>query len=458
MKKLLLTFALLASTGFSQTIQTPSRLTFRTTDPTNPCNNSAPLTWVPPTSSLWGCVANSWLQLNTPSVPTGSIIMITSGTCPANYSEVTALDGVTVIGTLSSHMDVGGTGGNNNLTPSGTNSTPLFTGTGGQSTSSNTAGTPAGTVGAITMSGSTAAEASHTHSVTAAGTNGTGTVTPLGTIAWPAGVPTNASGAFTQGAISWPAGVPTNSAISMSGSTAGEAAHTHSVTAAGTNSAPTFTGNALSSHTHDYTQVPNHVHVQSVNSAATGGLSGYTADTSTNTSVASGYSTANPTGGVATGTTIGPSITLTPAGTNSAPTFTGSGVTSGAGSSHLHTFGTLAASTPTVSWPAGVPTIAAGSFTQPTISWPAGVPTLSGSSSTTSAQTFTGSPVTSGAGSSHLHTFGTLAASTPTFTGDALGTHNHTLTATGTVSAPTFTGNAADNRSAYMKVIFCSKD
>lgn len=57
------------------------------------------------------------------------------------------------------------------------------------------------------------------------------------------------------------------------------------------------------SHTHTYTQTPNHVHVQSVNSAATGGLSGYTADTSTNTSVASGYSTANPTGGVATGTT-----------------------------------------------------------------------------------------------------------------------------------------------------------
>lgn len=64
------------------------------------------------------------------------------------------------------------------------------------------------------------------------------------------------------------------------------------------------------SHTHTYTEVPNHVHVQSVNSATTGGASGYTPDTSTNTSVASGYSTANPTGGVATGTTNGPSATL----------------------------------------------------------------------------------------------------------------------------------------------------
>lgn len=77
--------------------------------------------------------------------------------------------------------------------------------------------------------------------------------------------------------------------------TGGAATHPHSFTQ------PTAAGEAA--HTHTYTQVPNHVHVQSVNSASTGGLSGYTADTSTNTSVASGYSTANPTGGVATGTT-----------------------------------------------------------------------------------------------------------------------------------------------------------
>jgi hypothetical protein len=140
------------------------------------------------------------------------------------------------------------------------------------------------------------------------------------------------------------------------------------ITPAGTNSAPTFTGSALgthshgtgtlatsahsgtavadhASHTHTYTDVVNHVHVQSVNSATTGGLSGYGIDTSTNTSTSSGYSTANPTGGVATGTTNGPSATLThsvtqpsahtlsgsseavgagtPAGTVSAPDFTG---------------------------------------------------------------------------------------------------------------------------------------
>jgi hypothetical protein len=65
------------------------------------------------------------------------------------------------------------------------------------------------------------------------------------------------------------------------------------------------------SHTHTYTQVPNHVHVQTVPSATTGGLSGYTPDTSTNSGVASGYSTQNPTGGVATATTNGPGAALT---------------------------------------------------------------------------------------------------------------------------------------------------
>jgi hypothetical protein len=60
---------------------------------------------------------------------------------------------------------------------------------------------------------------------------------------------------------------------------------------------------AESAHTHTYTQTVNHVHVQTVNSATTGGLSGYTPDTSSNTPAVSGYSTQNPTGGVASGTT-----------------------------------------------------------------------------------------------------------------------------------------------------------
>lgn len=83
------------------------------------------------------------------------------------------------------------------------------------------------------------------------------------------------------------------------------------------------------SHTHTYTDVPNHVHVQNINSGATGGSNGYGKDTSTNGSEATAVSTANPTGGVATGTTAGPSATLTHAVTQPAahtftqPTFAG---------------------------------------------------------------------------------------------------------------------------------------
>jgi hypothetical protein len=52
-------------------------------------------------------------------------------------------------------------------------------------------------------------------------------------------------------------------------------------------------------HTLTVNEMPAHTHTQSVNSTATGGLSGYTADTSTNNSVTSGYSTGSTGGGAA---------------------------------------------------------------------------------------------------------------------------------------------------------------
>jgi hypothetical protein len=95
------------------------------------------------------------------------------------------------------------------------------------------------------------------------------------------------------------------------GGTGGAATHTHT---AHPNHVVTQPADHAS-HTHTYSQTVNHVHVQTVNSVATGGLSGYTADTSTNTGVASGYSTQNPTGGVAQGTTAGPAAALSHSGT-----------------------------------------------------------------------------------------------------------------------------------------------
>lgn len=189
----------------------------------------------------------------------------------------------------------------------------------------------------------------------------------------------------------------------------------------------------------------------------------------------------------------GGSDTYTPAGTNSAPTFTGNSVTSSAVSAGTpagtNSTGTVTA-TGTIAWPAGVPTftgsalgthahelpwqipstttirqIAVGTFgtgtsraatavsaagtsnttsaavalsqavsagtPAGTVAWPAGVPTFTGSSATTSAETFTGS---------------------------ALGTHTHTTTATGSVSAPTFTGTQASVIPAYVKLIACAKN
>jgi len=161
---------------------------------------------------------------------------------------------------------------------------------------------------------------------------------------------TATTASVTQPTIAWPAGVPTSGAVSMSGALANESTHTHSVT-----SNVTVADHA--SHTHTYTEVINHVHLQSVGTAATGGLAGYTYDASTNTSVAAGYSTANPTGSVgATGTTAGPGAALTHTPTNNA-------VTSGAGAAHTHGLGTLAASTPVLSWPAGVPTATGSALT-----------------------------------------------------------------------------------------------
>lgn len=210
-------------------------------------------------------------------LPVGSIILIKSGTCAAGWQEDTSLAGVVPFGTLAANADIGATGGNDNVTPAGTVSTPTFVGS---------------------------ALGTHLH--------GVGTY-----------VPSAHSGAAV----------------------ADHSSHTH-----------TYTDVVNHTHTINITD-PGHTHTQNVNSATNGGLNGYGVDTSTNTSTASGYSTAsattgvtaasvNPGGGVATGTTAGPSATLThnvtqpsahtmsgsseavgagtPAGTVSQPTFTGS--------------------------------------------------------------------------------------------------------------------------------------
>lgn len=98
------------------------------------------------------------------------------------------------------------------------------------------------------------------------------------------------------------------------------------ITPEGEVTAPTFTGTPFTdviNHTHPVTD-PGHTHVEQNNSATTGGLAGWGArDTSTNTAVATGYSTQSATTGVTTNNPAGGVASITPAGTNSAPSFTG---------------------------------------------------------------------------------------------------------------------------------------
>lgn len=246
------------------------------------------------------------------TIPSGLVTFVTSGSCPTGWAEASELSGVTLVGTTKAKGDVGTTGGNDNLTPSGTVSAPSLTmdsytpgGTNSTSTISWPMNPPvfsgnSGTVSAATISwpagvptfagnaissilnhthtisitdpghthtiqaqGSTTASTSGTNIMTSTATGGSSrtmggvnaanskatgitassanpaggvaSITPSGTISWPAGVPTNSTTSFTPvGTVAWPMNVPTNSNPVFSG---------NSATLTGSISTPAFTGN-----------------------------------------------------------------------------------------------------------------------------------------------------------------------------------------------------------------------
>jgi hypothetical protein len=94
------------------------------------------------------------------------------------------------------------------------------------------------------------------------------------------------------------------------GAIGGNLTHTHDNHAQLTHSGTAIGDHVISevvNHTHPINVTdPGHAHVQGVNSTATGGLAGYTADTSTNTRVNSGYSTSSSQTGI-TATSNNPS-------------------------------------------------------------------------------------------------------------------------------------------------------
>lgn len=61
-------------------------------------------------------------------IPSGVLILLVSGTCPTGFTEVSALNGQFLQGTVAANGDVGTTGGNATITPAGTVSQPTFTG------------------------------------------------------------------------------------------------------------------------------------------------------------------------------------------------------------------------------------------------------------------------------------------------------------------------------------------
>jgi len=201
---------------------------------------------------------------------TGAIFLIVSGSCPSYATEVTALNGVMLEGTIHTNGDVGNTGGSNSIAPTGTVSQPSL---------AMNAYTPSGTVGAPTFTGNAGTVPAETF------TGNAGTV--------PAETFTGAQDTTSAVSAGTPAG--TNGASATSGNCAATniAAGTGSTTACKATApnltvpAETFTGSALGTHTH----------------------------------------TVTPTGsnGTASFTPAGTNSTasFTPAGTNSAPAFSG---------------------------------------------------------------------------------------------------------------------------------------
>ena len=51
------------------------------------------------------------------SIPTGSILMIESGTCPTDFTEASSFNGRTLLGTVAANADIGTNGGNDSVTP-----------------------------------------------------------------------------------------------------------------------------------------------------------------------------------------------------------------------------------------------------------------------------------------------------------------------------------------------------
>lgn len=184
-------------------------------------------------SGLWTCADPA-----SGGVAAGAIVFIDSGTCPAGYSEVSALNGRMARGTVAANGNVGGTGGSDSVTPT------VNALTAAAQVVSWPASVP--TVSGIAASFSGNALATHAHELPwqiastttirqiAAATFGVGTsraataVSAAGTAnttsaavalseAKSAGTPAGTVTITNQGAVAWPASVPTTATSAVTG-------------------------------------------------------------------------------------------------------------------------------------------------------------------------------------------------------------------------------------------------
>lgn len=109
-----------------------------------------------------------WVQnqgYSTTGVPSGLVALTVNSGCPTGFSEVSALNGKFLQGTIAANGDVGTTGGNATITPAGQVSQPglsmnSYTPSGtnaATTTGATSAGTPTGTNSATATSGNCAA-------------------------------------------------------------------------------------------------------------------------------------------------------------------------------------------------------------------------------------------------------------------------------------------------------------
>jgi hypothetical protein len=186
-----------------------AQITYGATIPDSCITGIGSLFFLTSTQQVHYCnAAGVWTPFSTggATLPSGLIGFVISGTCPAGTTEVAALLGKTLVLTTAASGNVGTTGGLDTVTPTGTIAwpagVPVFTGSAlvahshelpfqiasttiFRQIASATFGT--GTSRAAT---STVTHTANTTSAAVALTQSVTAGTPVGTIAWPGGVPT----------------------------------------------------------------------------------------------------------------------------------------------------------------------------------------------------------------------------------------------------------------------------